>query len=224
MEAIRCLKRYIAHKIYHTIKKQHELMKCSWHLEEHPQITVRLTAVVQEDLPVQQRRDRVRQQQPEEKAHPPRVVSQRQTSATDGQRKSTILQQQKDSINPGLYESSRVHGGRTVSWNLPKKCSKSDLHVDNPADLIRRVRQRPERPEPRHATLLHSHHTELAALRQKPTDEDHKTPARYRSFGLQEIRIRGSAITTCQQKSFQFLSWPWRKSGTISSLSPTLSE
>lgn len=67
-----------------------------------------------EGLPVRQRRDRVRQQQPEEGARPPRVVSRHRASAAEGQRVGVVLQQREDPLDLGLHEPGRVQGGRAV--------------------------------------------------------------------------------------------------------------
>lgn len=44
MEAIRCLKRYIVREVYYVTKRQSELVNCSWHLEGHPRLPVRVAA------------------------------------------------------------------------------------------------------------------------------------------------------------------------------------
>lgn len=69
---------------------------------------------VGEGLPVRQRRDRVRQQQPEEGARPPQVVSRHRASAAEGQRVGADLQQHEDPLDLGLHEPGRVQGSRAV--------------------------------------------------------------------------------------------------------------
>ena len=132
MEAIRCLKRYIAREVYYVIKRQSELVNCSRHLEGHPRVPICVSAFV---------KDHARQRHPPVDGLDILAVGQRGHVVAHGHRE-VGMRARPDIRHPrgGGAGSVRVHRGRLQQGENPFGAGLSQPGRVRRSQLARRER------------------------------------------------------------------------------------